>query len=143
MAGRLPVGRVAAVKPREIEHEEIDRIAALHHGGKRGGLLLAVAPDEGVVVGRVGDRHHLAERILERLLLLFTQCPVVHPVALAGVRHQRGLAAGTAHRGDVVAVERAGHMQELQRFEKRWQRIDAADAEAGKQSRGDAVVAGK
>ena len=71
--------------------------------------LSQIAPDEGVVVERIGDGHHLAEAFAQGWQLFGLQrrgTSTLRPHG--GIGDQRGLAAGAAHRGDVELLgERA------------------------------------
>ena len=52
---------------RQVEHEAGEVPAAGHDGGEGGAQALGLAPDEDVVVERVGDRDEVAERRAHRL----------------------------------------------------------------------------
>ena len=59
--GQHPVVVGAAVGPRQVGEEQVQVRGAAHHRGERRGHRVRVAPDVGVVVERVGQRHPLAE----------------------------------------------------------------------------------
>ena len=57
-----PVLVRAAVRSRQVGEEQVEIRRAAHHGGERRGHRVRIAPDVGVVVERVGQRHPFAER---------------------------------------------------------------------------------
>ena len=88
-----------------------------------------VVPDEGVVVERIGDGDQRPERRLDACAVRIGQRREPDLPALGAVGHDRGLAAGAAHRRQPPARQRPDGMQQLQRFEEGRDRIDAGDAE--------------
>ena len=65
----LPVGVAAAVGAREIEDEAGEVPAAGHDRGEGRAQPLGLAPDEDVIVERVGDGDQIAQRRAHRLAL--------------------------------------------------------------------------
>ena len=128
---RVPVGGVAAVGAGEVEDDEVQRIAALHHRGEGRRLLLAIAPDEGVVVERVGDRDHLAEASRRRRSCLGLE---VAEIDLACRRRCRPSARprrrSSSSRKSSLVASGPPDVQQLQRFEQFRQGARRGDAEA-------------
>ena len=114
--GRMPGLVAAAVVAREINGKDgnIDPVA--HHRGESVGHLRLVAPDEGVIVQRVGQRHKRAQRLAETAeIVIRDRRPFQRQVA-GQIGGQPCFAAGTAHGGDAPARKPAVEMHDFQRL---------------------------
>ena len=76
-------------------------------------MALRLAPDEDVVVERVGHRHPVAQRRAQLRALPGGQLGEAHRRADGGIRDQRRLAAGAAERDQSGAGQRAAAVQKL------------------------------
>ena len=137
----MPGGVIAPVAAREVDHQhrQIDPVA--HHRGEGLRHPFLVAPDEGVVVERVGKRYKRPKRVGK-------PCKIgrrnLRPVEVPGGRQigrQPGLAAGAAHRGDPVAGKPSEKMEKLQCLEHVLRRVGLDDPAARKKGRGGRRIA--
>ena len=129
----LPVGVAAAVGAREIEDEAGEVPAAGHDRGEGRAQALGLAPDEDVVVERVGDGDQIAQRRAHRLALRGRERAEADPALCPGIGDQRRLAARAAQRDQVAAGQRPHRVQQLQRLEQDRQRGDPRDADPAQQ----------
>ena len=110
--GQRPVVVGAAVGPRQVGEQQVQVGRAAHHGRERRRHGVQVAPDVGVVVERVGQRHPFAEHRAQLRRAAGRSARRTGPPAERGVRDQRGLAARAAQRGQPGAGQRAAAVQQ-------------------------------
>ena len=121
---RMPGGIAASVAARKIDdkHRQIDPIA--HHCSEGICHLRFVAPDEGVIVERVRQRHQRAKRLGKACaVVLRNRRPVELPVTRQ-ISRQPGLATGTAHCRQPPSRKPPEEMQDFQNLHHLFRRGD-------------------
>ena len=115
---RMPGLVAAAVVAGKIDGKNGDIHPVAHHRGEGLGHLRLVAPDEGVIIQRIGQRHQGAQRPAKPAeIVIRDRWPVQRQVA-SEIGCQPGFAAGTAHGGDAPSSQPAMEMQDFQRLHK-------------------------
>ena len=117
-----------SMRGKSREQREVE--AAREHGGERLRHCRFVAPDEGVIVERIGDRDELVERRRDAVAGPESPsgrnwtCRAGH-----GIGDQRRFSSRATHGAEGAARQGAMHVQELQGFEELRHRAHTRHAE--------------
>ncbi len=136
-----PFGCIAAVTAGEVEDDEIEGIAAVEHGAEGFGLACEIPPHEGVVIERIGKRHHLAQHPPQPRQLLRLQRWEFHIATDGGIRHQRGFAPEQLIDEIEWLASGPATCSSFRVSSSAKQGLDTAKAEAGEHGVGDRIAA--
>ena len=131
----VPADRPIAFVEGKVKHQQRQIDGRFHEAGEAVGERRHVAPDVGVVVERIAERHLRPERGMQPGLGDVAEWRVHQTGRLAQIGHERSLAARAAERTHAPAGECPPGVQQLQRLEQLGQVVHLRDAEAIEQRR--------
>ena len=130
-----PPRRVVESHRGEVEHQQRGVEGPVQHRREAVAERLLVAPDEGVVVERVRDRHELGERPGDPSGLLLREVREIEVETRGLVGDDRRLTTRATQAHHAVPGQRPERGQDMERVEQSGDRVDAVHAEASEQRR--------